>query len=198
MAGRLASVVSVTPRSNDRYSYRLWVDDVSRLLLKSVILGPGAHVLEQVQFTQISVLDDVPDALLQPEISGTGFNWQMNEEPAPPAGESSASGPVAWQVQWLPAGFELKETRVQNMAMSRMPVSHMVYSDGLAMVSVFIEELMTGDVPVQGYSSRGAVNAFSRVIDAHQVTVVGEVPQTTVQKIAAAVTQPKSAELPHQ
>lgn len=198
VAGRLASIVSVVPQADDRYSYRLWIDDDSKLLLKSIIIGSGARALEQVQFTHINVLDEVPAALLQPEISGTGFNWQTNDPHSQTPGESAAGGNGDWRVSWLPAGFDLKETRVQNMAMSRMPVSHMVYSDGLAMVSVFIEELTAGDEPVQGYSSRGAVNAFSRVVDSFQVTVVGEVPQATVQKIAAAVAQPDVAAPPKQ
>lgn len=191
VAGRAASIVSVKPESDDRYSYRLWIDDASRLLLKSVILGPGARALEQVQFTQIAVLDDVPDALLKPEISGSGFDWQTTEQAAATAATASpAAATPSWHIGWLPPGFALTETRVQNMAMSRMPVHHMVYSDGLAMVSVFIEELMADDEPVQGYSSRGAVNAFSRVVDAFQVTVVGEVPQATVHRIAASVAKP--------
>ena len=81
----------------------------------------------------------------------------------------------------------MEDHKIQNMATSEMPVGHLVYSDGLAMVSVFIEKLMPDATPMQGFSSRGAVNAFSRVAEEHQITVVGELPLQTVRRIAGAV-----------
>jgi sigma-E factor negative regulatory protein RseB len=62
-----------------------------------------------------------------------------------------------------------------------------VYSDGLASVSVFIER--SGDpVPVAaGYSSLGAINTYSTLRGGYQITVVGEVPASTVRQIAASV-----------
>ena len=63
VAGRDTVSVTVTPQSEDRYAYRLWVDKQSKLLLKSVILGRGGRVLEQVKFTQIEILDEIPPAM---------------------------------------------------------------------------------------------------------------------------------------
>lgn len=187
IAGRTTRIVSVVPQTDDRYAYRLWIDEASGLRLKSIVLGPDDRELEHLQFTQITILQEVPSELLRPEISGEGFTWRTtNDSNVAESNNAQALSP-AWQVPWLPPGFEHKETRVQSMPGSRMPVSHMIYSDGLAMVSVFIEELLAGDVPVRGYSSRGAVNAFSRVIETHQVTVVGELPLPTVRMIANAV-----------
>lgn len=183
VAGRPATIVGVRPEGDDRYGYRLWIDDASKLLLKSVVVGRGGRTLEQVQFTHVEVLDDLPPERLEPEIQGSGFTWRTDTESAD--GKASPGG--AWHVRWLPAGFELKENNVQSMATSHMPVSHLVYSDGLAMVSVFVEALTDDEQALQGYSSRGAVNAFSRVADAHQITVVGEVPLPTVRQIAASV-----------
>ena len=184
VAGRHAVVVSIDPVGVDRYGYRLWVDAQSKLLLKSMILGPGGRTLEQVQFTQIAILDEVPDEHLRAEIAGTEFAWRTDNDDG--AGEREAVE-SSWSVQWLPNGFELKDSNIQSMATSAMPVSHLVYSDGLAMVSVFVEELMEGAEQLQGSSSRGAVNAFSRVANDHQITVVGEVPLPTVKQIAHSV-----------
>ena len=184
VAGRHAVVVSIDPVGADRYGYRLWVDAQSKLLLKSMILGPGGRTLEQVQFTQIVILDAVPDEHLRAEIAGTEFTWRTDNDGG--AGERKAVE-SSWSVQWLPNGFELKDSNIQSMATSAMPVSHLVYSDGLAMVSVFVEELIEGAEQLQGSSSRGAVNAFSRVANNHQITVVGEVPLPTVKQIAHSV-----------
>ena len=185
VAGRSVTVVGVMPEGDDRYGYKLWIDHESKLLLKSLILGRGGRTLEQVQFTQISILDEIAPERLRPEIGGSGFTWRTDSDNA-----SNSTGPLpdsVWKVRWLPSGFELKENNIQSMATSHMPVSHLVFSDGLAMVSVFVEELVDGEQALQGYSSRGAVNAFSRVADDHQITVVGDVPLPTIKQIATSV-----------
>ena len=64
---------------------------------------------------------------------------------------------------------------------------HLVYSDGLATVSVYVEKLMDGTRSYTGLSNMGAMNAYGTVIDGHQVTVVGEVPAATVQSMAQSV-----------
>jgi sigma-E factor negative regulatory protein RseB len=81
----------------------------------------------------------------------------------------------------------MRNHKLQTMVESDVPVSHMVYSDGLAMVSVFVEKLKARSLSIQGFSSMGAVNAFSRVAENHQITVVGEVPIPMVRKIASSV-----------
>jgi len=187
VAGRSTRVVQILPRTRDRYGYRLWVDDASQLLLKSVVLDHDGHPLEQVEFAQIAIGGPISDQMLEPEVNGVDFTWYTNEAPTPenaPTGDEAGGG---WQISWLPPGFEMHREQTEHMAASRLPVRHFVYSDGLATVSVFIEKLPESAAPLQGYSSLGAVNAFSRVADDYQITVVGEVPQTTVRQIAAAV-----------
>ncbi len=183
VAGRIAQVVAINPQREDRYAYRLWIDQASKLLLKSVILGRGGRILEQVQFTRIDVLPQIPAQALEPEITGSGFTWRMDSDDT----ATPAAAETAWGVNWVPHGFTLKENNIQNMATSQMPVGQLTYSDGLAMVSVFIEQLMPDEAPLQGYSARGAVNAFSRVADDYQITVVGELPLPTVRQIASSV-----------
>jgi sigma-E factor negative regulatory protein RseB len=185
IAGRQTHVVQILPRTLDRYGYTLWIDQDSGLLLKSVVLDHGGRALEQVQFAQVAIGGPIADELLQPEVSGVDFTWYTNETgPSDGAGDAVAGD---WRIGWLPAGFVILREQTQRMVASEMPVRHFVYSDGLASVSIFIEKLQTTTAPVQGYSSMGAVNAFSRVADNFQITVVGEVPQTTVRQIALAV-----------
>ena len=185
VAGRLTTVVNILPKERNRYSYQLWIDNEFNLLLKSVTLNRSGQTLEQVQFVQITVSDDLPDTLFDTEIEGTGFTWYTNSNP-----DNTAATVVetsGWTVNWVPAGFQMRNHRVQKMSESDMPVSHIVYSDGLAMVSVFVEKLMDKSQSLQGFSSMGAVNAFSRVADNYQITVVGEVPLPMVRKIATSV-----------
>jgi sigma-E factor negative regulatory protein RseB len=81
---------------------------------------------------------------------------------------------------------------MQFIAGSDAPVSHLVYSDGLASVSVFIEPRNPRAVPMEGLAKVGAAFAYSRDLDGHQVTAVGEVPAATVEAIAVGVTRDQS------
>ena len=185
IAGRRTTIVNITPKEENRYGYRLWIDDEYGLLLKSAIYNRNGQPLEQVQFVSISVREHMPDALLETQIKGNGFTWFTNSD-----ADNSATTLVensGWSVNWLPAGFQMRNQKMQTMSESEMPVNHMVYSDGLAMVSVFVEELIDRSKALQGPSSMGAVNAFSRVSDNYQITVVGEVPLPTIRQIASSV-----------
>jgi sigma-E factor negative regulatory protein RseB len=186
VAGRTTTVVGILPKERNRYGYQLWIDNEFGLLLKSVIVDRNGRTLEQVQFVEITVGDELPDSSFVTEIEGAGFTWYTNSD-----GDNSAASVVetsGWSVNWLPTGFQMRNHKVQTMSDSDMPVSHMIYSDGLAMVSVFVEKLMEQSQPLQGFSSMGAVNAYSRVVPGrYQITVVGEVPLPTVRQIAISV-----------
>jgi sigma-E factor negative regulatory protein RseB len=182
IAGRAARVVRITPLTVDRYGYRLWIDEQTGLLLKSAVLDHDQRPLEQVEFARIDVGGPIDDALLAPEVSGVDFTWYNNDGGA----NAAEDGGSEWLVGWLPGGFEMRDQQTRHLVPSRMPVRHFVYSDGLATVSVFIEKLGDDTAPIQGHSSMGAVSAFSRVADGFQITVVGEVPQSTVRQIAVA------------
>lgn len=185
VAGRLATAINILPKERNRYGYQLWIDDEFKLLLKSVILNRSGQSLEQVQFVQLTVSEHLPDALFVTEIEGEGFTYYTNSNPDNTA--ASVVETSGWAVRWLPAGFKMRNHKVQTMYESDMPVSHMVYSDGLAMISVFVEKLLDKSDSLQGFSSMGAVNAFSRVADNYQITVVGEVPLPMVRQIASSV-----------
>ena len=71
------------------------------------------------------------------------------------------------------------------------PVAHLVFTDGLASVSVFVESRSArrpaDQQAVAGVASVGSASAFTTVIDGHKVTAVGEVPPATVRFIASSV-----------
>ena len=71
------------------------------------------------------------------------------------------------------------------------PVTHVVFSDGLASVSLFIEHVARSakDKSVQKnvLSTTGNTSFYANVNSGHLVTVVGDVPEATVVQIANAV-----------
>ena len=85
----------------------------------------------------------------------------------------------------LPPGFRVTSAQDEVLSGSDEPVTHIMYSDGLATVSVFISE-HSGDA-VTERSSAGASNTYSVVIADHRVTAVGDVPAATVKRIADSI-----------
>ena len=82
---------------------------------------------------------------------------------------------------------EMIERLKKQLRLTSVLVTHMVYSDGLAAVSIFIEPAATRNKINEGLSQQGAINIFTRTINDQVVTVLGEAPATTVMQIANSV-----------
>jgi sigma-E factor negative regulatory protein RseB len=187
--GRKTQMIVVQPRDQYRYGYRLWLDQETAMPLKSQLSDRNGRVIEQILFAELNLRDRIPITELQPAVSAEGFRW-LRQDPQP---VRVADGAVGWSVIRLPAGFRLTTWRVQAIAGSSAPVRHLVFSDGLASVSVFIEPRGAQITPMHGLARVGAAFAYSRDLDGHQVTAVGEVPAATVEAIAAGVTRGEGA-----
>ena len=92
-------------------------------------------------------------------------------------------------IGWLPAGFRMTDESYGRIPPGADAVDHRVYSDGLASLSIFIEPAFDAGDRIEGPSSVGAVNAYSRIIDEYQLSVVGEVPGIAVERVAASITK---------
>lgn len=182
IANRPARRVVVKPRDTYRYGYQFSVDSATGLLLKSDLINEEGNPVEQVMFTSLAVTDAPPAALQEPcDAERPARHLKGHEETA-----SHMAVDAGWQVAQLPEGFTRAEHERHALQNRAAPVEHIIFSDGLARVSVFIERLEE-DEKFTGFSHRGAVNAFGAVIDDHQITVVGEVPRATVQLIAESL-----------
>jgi sigma-E factor negative regulatory protein RseB len=183
--GRRTQMIVVQPRDQYRYGYRLWLDQETAMPLKSQLSDRSGRVIEQILFAELNLRDRIPLAELKPAVAADGFRW-LRQDPQP---VRLAGATVGWSVIRLPAGFRLTTWRIQAIAGSSAPVRHLVFSDGLASVSVFIEPRAPQALPMHGLARVGAAFAYSRDLDGHQVTAVGEVPAATVEAIAAGVTR---------
>lgn len=185
IAGKLTQRVDIKPVDNFRYGYRLWMDKETNLLLKSELIDEQGDVLETFEFTDIQTGIDIPDSSLKAQMSGNEMVWNRTEP-----GEITTQDLATfsnWQTKWLPEGFMLVAHQNRLRSNNGAHVEQRVYSDGLSSVSVFIEKMRAQHNHFHGGSHMGAVNAFGSVIHAHFVTVVGEVPAVTVEKIGAAI-----------
>lgn len=191
LLGRDTHFITVTPKDEFRYGYRLWIDEKTAMPLKTQLCDTHGHVIEQVVFASLTLSSRIPDSAFKPEVSTEGFQWlRSNTTPLKVPAEGAAD-PVVWDALKLPPGFKMTIRKAQTMPGSTSPVDHLVFTDGLASVSVFVEEThktseATAD-EVDESARVGSSSAFSTVIDGHKVTAVGEVPPATVRFIANSV-----------
>ncbi|HEB99271.1 MAG TPA: hypothetical protein ENJ05_07180 [Thiotrichales bacterium] len=183
MAGLPAQIVAVRPRDDYRYGYRLWLWKANALPLKFELLSPEGEPLEQMMFTHLEVMDAVPDEALLPSLDGESFKHFRGGR----ADGETVEGKPAWTAGWLPDGFSLIHHNRHRMPMGKQPVDHLVYGDGLATLSVYVEPSGADDEPLRGSSHMGAVNAIGLERDGRQVTVVGAVPAVTVRRVGESV-----------
>lgn len=183
LLGRDVRLLDIRPRDGRRYGYRLWLDQATAMPLRTMVLDRTGRPVEVINFTQIEMPRHIDARATEPSIDATGFKWvRTGRRPqmAPPA-------TVAWRPTQLPPGFRLVASRTQVVPGVAFPVQHLIFSDGFASISVFIEPARpAGPTPPES-SSVGSANAFSTVVHGRVVTAVGEVPLETVRDVARSV-----------
>ena len=186
VAGVECQMLTLEPKDSARYGYRLWVDRASGLLLRAQTLNERREVIEQIAFTDVRIGEKIDRAKLRPSWSTEG--WSIER--------SDYRKADLLQHGWLvpaPAGF--RKTREVARRIGTTDAMQAVFSDGLATVSVFIEphsllsspgaasQMPSGDA----LQIHGPTSAFSRRVGDALVTVVGEVPPSTVRSVAGSV-----------
>lgn len=184
LMGRMVRVVSVDPRDEYRYGYRLWIDEKTAMPLKTELCDGDGRVIEQIVFASLTLPGEIPDSAFQPQLATEGWRW-LRQDPRLVA--AAPDVPALWSALRLPPGFRMTSRGQQILPGSGTAVSHLVFSDGVASVSVFVEPRAGGGGGFAGPAQLGSSSAFSTSIEGHQVTVVGEVPPRTVQFIASQV-----------
>jgi sigma-E factor negative regulatory protein RseB len=178
VAGFDCQTVLLTPRDNLRYGYRLYADVKSGMLLKAVTVDAAGEKVEQFTFTQLA-MGGVRRDMVRPRHAAA--KWRVEDAGAAPARLEG------WRIALELPGFQ-KVLEVRRRMGEAKPVGQLVYSDGLAAVSIFIEPLEARrEARGAGHSSMGALHVFTREVADHRVTVVGEAPAASVQRIANAV-----------
>ena len=184
--GRIADYdcqsIVLEPKDKMRYGYKLWADRSSGMLLKVRTFNAASEMVEQFTFLQLKI-GNVNRDLLRSRFSGKGRDWRVEDSGAVEADLSQAG----WRLKSQLPGFR-KITEMKRSLGGTPGVGHMVLSDGLAAVSVFIApHPVKAGTAQSGLSRQGATNVYIRQVSDHLVTVVGEVPAESVKAIANAV-----------
>jgi sigma-E factor negative regulatory protein RseB len=183
VAGQDTIIVNINPRDQFRYGVKLWINSSNGLLLKSNLINEQIQVVEQVMFTNLEVLskNDQLQLITMPELDDSFSLVRYHSGVA--SGNLEADS--RWRISELPDGFWQESALKRKVAGTDRFIQQMVYTDGLASLSVFIEK-ETAQTP-QGETSLGAVNAFIRIFKDYSVTAIGEVPAITVRQVAESV-----------
>jgi sigma-E factor negative regulatory protein RseB len=183
LLGRDVRVIEIRPRDQYRYGYRLWLDEKTAMPLRSEVTGPDRQLLEQMQFTELKMFKDLDPREVEPMVDASGFRWvRSNRRVA-----EIRVLPSAWRPLKVPPGFQLIGTRQQTVPGVPMPVQHLVFSDGFASVSVFIEPAARNASAPTEASRVGSASTYTTHVRGFVVTAVGEVPPTTVRDIATSL-----------
>jgi sigma-E factor negative regulatory protein RseB len=182
IAGLETQAYVFEPKDGMRYGHKLWADLASGLLLKAQLLNDRNIPIEQFLFTDVQVGVKIERDSVRPSFRPPPEDWEMRQ---------SLPGDVVqqdtgWMVKELPPGFSKIVEGYRTLRGKVAPVAHLVFSDGLVAVSVFVEPMPQAPQPI-GLSQQGGINVYSRQLNSHLVTVLGETPGATVRQIAYSV-----------
>lgn len=186
IAGRQAQVLFLDAKDSYRYSYQFWIDSEFGLLLKSALLNQRNQIIESMAFNQLSLMNSVDLDWFKPKFDSNKRYVMENEVPVV---DNSATN--SWIVKELPMGYRKVDQVTRMERHKTIPVTQIVFSDGLASVSLFIEQdpkQSTANTPSKGsHGVVGNANFYVNAMDGYRYTAVGEVPEVTVAQIANAV-----------
>jgi sigma-E factor negative regulatory protein RseB len=177
VGGFECQAVVLKPKDDLRYGYRLYADVNSGMLVRAMTVDSAGNMVEQFTFTELRIGHVSPD-MVRP--SHASRSWRIEDADAAP---THLDG---WRVNPELPGFRKVGELKRRMGESR-PVGQLVYSDGLAAVSVFIEPLAGRQDAAPGLASLGAIHIYTREVANHRIIVVGEAPAASVERIANAV-----------
>lgn len=188
IAGRDCQAMILTPKDKLRYGYKLWTDVDSGLLVRLETLDHSGETVEQISFTDLAIgnIDKQRTLTSFTNIDG----WRIERQT-----QAVAAAISPWIFKTLPDGFEKigEVSRVVGApsvldgvaAPPEREVRQVLFSDGMAAISVFIEP--ASDAHFEGSLQQGALTILGKRYDDFWITGVGEVPSRTVQKIVDSI-----------
>lgn len=183
VAGYEAQLILVEPRDELRYSRQYWVDNNTGLLLKAVLLNDKGEVRESFAFTELKIGGPVDKEALKGHMKVNSADWRVHTVKTTEAGVDS----MPWVLRSPIPGFrQVSGMKRQNRA-DGPETSHLVFTDGLAAVSVFIEPASPIKRSEVASFSMGAVNVYRRTLGEFQLMAMGDVPLNTLKRLADGI-----------
>ena len=183
VAGRDVINIQVKPRDPFRFGYSLAVDKATGLPLKSLLIDSKMRVLERFQFIEIEFGPSIAETDYQAATS----KYRVVDHELSPCNQLAPVASKEWSAKWLPGGFVFSGQHT-----TRQQQDMFMYTDGLAAFSVFVtdsENPRQPDVKAQRGATIAYMHHLIRNSKPFQITVVGEIPPATAQRVAYNMTQ---------
>jgi sigma-E factor negative regulatory protein RseB len=180
VAGYDCHIVVLEPKDTLRYGRSFCSEVNSGLPLRSRTISEKNEAVESFAFTQLTLGGTFNRDKVKSKYAAKSQKWRVDRSAMNVSETTVNSG---WVLTNQPPGFKKVTEITRSIAGRPGAVSQIVFSDGLAAVSVFIEPMPKGR-PTQALAHQGAVNIYSRSYANHMVTVLGEAPAATVMQIA--------------
>jgi sigma-E factor negative regulatory protein RseB len=181
VAGRPAVFLSLLPRDEMRYAYRLALDEATALPLRTELLDHAGVPLVQTLFLELRVGADVRAPGLEPDPTVAAGDAAGRQRPV----QALREAPLPWTFTEVPRGFRLATATRRLLPGVAGEVQHVVFSDGIASVSIYIGAPDEHDLV--GQTAVGPVNAFGARVGGFQATALGEVPPATLKALVGGL-----------
>ncbi|MCX7155549.1 MAG: MucB/RseB C-terminal domain-containing protein [Rhodocyclales bacterium] len=181
IAGIKSRAVLLEPRDALRFGHEFWMDAASGLLLKANLLGERGETLESFAFTQVTI-GPLEQGALKPRFDSERVRVQQVR-----ATEMKPDD-MGWTFRTVLPGFRRVATMRRQTAPGNPESLHVVFSDGLASISVFIEPGGSSG-EAEPVSTVGPVNVYRRQVGEHRLVVMGEVPALAVKRLGDGIEQ---------
>lgn len=181
VADNPTDVIAFIPKDSYRYAYEMQLSKSTGQVLKSTTFDQKGNALERLQFITYSSL-----APSTAELDPKG-----DCAPSAEAEEASHADQATWAASWLPSGFEqVRSLKSWQAGGDGRPVQYLLYSDGLSNFSVFVDS-DSHTAMTDSRNQFGPTSVVSKRINPSDkdvlITVVGEVPAGTAERIALSV-----------
>jgi sigma-E factor negative regulatory protein RseB len=180
VAGYDCQMVVLVPKDSLRYGHQFCAEAASGLPLRARTLSEKKLLIESFAFTEVRLGGRFSRDQVRSRYADQSRKWKVDHSALV---LSDVPADTGWTLTRQPAGFKKLTELKRSIAGRGTMVSHIVYSDGLAAISVFIEPLPKNR-PARSLSHQGAVNIYVRPMADHMVTVLGETPAATVMQVA--------------
>lgn len=186
VAGVNSRIVVIEPKDEFRFGHEFWIDPASGLLLKASLIGDEGTVLETFAFTELRIGGGVTREMIRPQtVPEGGSDWQVQHV--------NSNELKADDGQWLFRNPLPGFRRISGMKRRLKPDSpesiQLIFSDGLAAISIFLEPLQGREKEGPSTFSVGAVNVYKRQVADHQLVVMGDVPAGALRRFGDGVEQ---------
>jgi sigma-E factor negative regulatory protein RseB len=179
VTGRMAQQIRVISKDKSRYQYHLWLDEQTGLLLKLNMYDLKGALLEQIQVTQFAINN---------EIKNTFANLQVEQLPPIAMTPVASEQPLKWTVSYRPIGMQTVAQNLRRISGTGQPAEYLMLSDGLVDVSIYVTETSDSSQEDVSISTNGtSIVSLSDPDGRLQVSVVGEIPLETANKIANSI-----------